>query len=226
MYVASLNLTSFYLQLANAEQPEEIQHSSPLPPPNLPFCQPQLQGKILDNPIVVGSLGPEIEGAFMVLMGGKATGGGAASASTASTSSKASPPKKAKAKAAPAAPIADPERLSVPQLKEALTKLRVRSNHCVEKSELVALYRLHASGSTLPAAAGTMPTRPTPHSNSAPAASPAAAAAAPASRSASSGGGTYVNGRYVPAGGAGGAGSLLGVSWQTIAIGVFAAVYM
>lgn len=76
MYVASLNLTSFYLQLANAEQPEEIQHSSPLPPPNLPFCQPQLQGKILDNPIVVGSLGPEIEGAFMVLMGGKATGGG------------------------------------------------------------------------------------------------------------------------------------------------------
>lgn len=179
----------------------------------------------MDNPIVVGSLGPEIEGAFMVLMGGKATGGGAASASTASTSSKASPPKKAKAKAAPAAPIADPERLSVPQLKEALTKLRVRSNHCVEKSELVALYRLHASGSTLPAAAGTMPTRPTPHSNSAPAASPAAAAA-PASRSASSGGGTYINGRYVPAGGAGGAGSLLGVSWQTIAIGVFAAVYM
>lgn len=113
----------------------------------------------------------------------------------------------------------------MPQLKEALTKLRVRSNHCVEKSELVALYRLHASGSTLPAAAGTMPTRPTPHSNSAPAASPAAAAA-PASRSASSGGGTYINGRYVPAGGAGGAGSLLGVSWQTIAIGVFAAVYM
>lgn len=121
----------------------------------------------------------------------------------------------------PPAPPSDP----MPQLKEALTKLRVRSNHCVEKSELVALYRLHASGSTLPAAAGTMPTRPTPHSNSAPAASPAAAAA-PASRSASSGGGTYINGRYVPAGGAGGAGSLLGVSWQTIAIGVFAAVYM
>ena len=51
--------------------------------------------------------------------------------------------------AASAALIEDPERLSVPQLEEALTKLRVRSNHCVEKSELVALYRLHVSWNVL-----------------------------------------------------------------------------
>lgn len=91
------------------------------------------------------------------------------------------------------ATMAMAEDMSVLELKEALMKMRVRCDHCVEKSELLKLYKEEvgrerplptaaagfASATGAPAPA-PMPTRPTP----APAPAPAA--------------GSYVNGRYVP----------------------------
>eukprot|EP01052_Picozoa_sp_SAG31_P052934 SAG31_NODE_13317_length_877_cov_1.519280_1_plen_221_part_01 len=86
---------------------------------------------------------------------------------------------------------ADPEEMTVSELKQAFTKARIRSDHCVEKADLIELYKQEfSSGRPRPAVP-----QPTAATTPAPAPAPAPARApAPAP----TGGGTYVNGRYQP----------------------------
>lgn len=86
------------------------------------------------------------------------------------------------------------EDMSVAELKAALTKMRVRCDHCFEKSELLQLYKKEVGRERpLPNAAADFAA-----ATGAPAPAPMPARPASSSTSASSGGGSYVNGKYVP----------------------------
>jgi hypothetical protein len=102
-----------------------------------------------------------------------------------------------------------PEAMGVGELKAALNRLRVRHDHCVEKSELLDLYKKElAGGLPRPTASTARPAAPAPAPYSAPFNS------APAPAPAGGGGGTYVNGKYVPPP----AGMMDGMDWKTVAI--------
>ena len=108
-----------------------------------------------------------------------------------------------------------PDDMSVSELREALTRARVRSSHCLEKSELLALYKAElANPSSIPAP--NMAPAPAPATASAPAPAPA-----PRPHS-SAGGGTYVNGKYVPPA----AGPLDNINWQTVGMVVLGIAYL
>jgi thioredoxin reductase (NADPH) len=90
------------------------------------------------------------------------------------------------------------EDMSVSELKQALIKMRVRCDHCFEKSELLALYKEEVGRERPLPNAGAAATGFASATGAAPAPAPAPPPARPAPTAAAAGGGSYVNGRYVP----------------------------
>lgn len=108
-----------------------------------------------------------------------------------------------------------PEEMSAAELKAELTRLRVRSSHCIEKSELLNLLKAELANpsSAIPNPAAAAP-KPAAQRAPAPAPAPPSSAAA--------GGGTYVNGRYVPPP----KGPFDDINWQTVGMVVLGLAWL